>query len=184
MITNDIVGNYVTLRSIKESDAIFALSIRQDERMTRYLPRLNISLEQQIEWIHKQQKTEGDYFFIVWRNKENSRIGTIGLYDVKNGRGETGRLAMTGVALESIEAEFLLQKFGYDTLGLHELYSYIFPENKSALRFSGLFGAMNQKLVEHKPGQFMLESRTTKEDFEPYRKKLYKMLYRKVEKIG
>ena len=49
MVTEDIIGKYVMLSSATEEDAPFALAIRQDPNMTKFLPRLNISVEQQIE---------------------------------------------------------------------------------------------------------------------------------------
>lgn len=137
----EIVGRYVTLRSATVDDAEFTLAIRQNKRMTRYMPYLDITLEQQIAWIKKQRETEGDYFFVAW-NRNNERFGTIGVYDIKDECAEVGRLAMLGTPFESIESQFLNLKFAYEILGLKKIYGHILTTNKSSLRLSNYLGGI------------------------------------------
>ncbi len=89
MITNNLVGRYVELRSAKVEDAEFALNIRHTPKAMKFMPPLDITLEQQKSWIEKQRITEGDYFFIVF-NKNNERIGVISVYDIHDKQGEIG----------------------------------------------------------------------------------------------
>ena len=146
----EIVGKYVTLRSATVADAEFTLAVRQDKRMTRYMPYLDITLEQQIAWLKKQREKEGDYFFVAW-NRNNERFGTIGLYDIKGDRAEIGRLTMMGTPFESIESNFLNSKFAYEILGLKETYSYTLTTNKSALRLAKYLGSVfGDKIVDFK----------------------------------
>lgn len=84
-----IEGRYVDLRSVEEGDAEFTLEIRQDPEFTRFLPRIENTLEQQKNWIQHQRNKEGDYFFVV-QNKAGERIGTIGLFDVTDIQCEGG----------------------------------------------------------------------------------------------
>ncbi len=89
MITNNLVGRYVELRSAKVEDAEFALNIRHTPKAMKFMPPLDITLEQQKSWIEKQRITEGDYFFIVF-NKNNERVGVLSVYDIQlNGNGGT-----------------------------------------------------------------------------------------------
>ena len=113
MVYNGILeGKYVNLRSVEEKDAEFTLSLRQDPILTKYLPKLDITLEQQINWIRKQRVKEGDFYFLV-EKKDGERIGVLGVYDVEGNHAETGRIAIVGTAFESIEAQLLSFVFSF-----------------------------------------------------------------------
>ena len=177
----EIVGKYVTLRSATVDDAEFTLSIRQDKELTRYLPYLDITLEQQIAWIKKQRETKGDYFFVVL-NKDQKRIGTNSVYDIKDGKGETGRLAMRDCsALESLENQFLLSSFSFRTLGLKETYAYTRKENKRALNFSEFFGYKVREEISRNHGEKFYKSLLSNEAFSFNEERLCKLLYRSSE---
>ena len=140
MVTEDIIGKYVTLRSAAEEDAAFALAIRQDPNMTKFLPRLEISLEQEIDWIRRQRKMQGDYFFIV-RNKKEERVGVLGLYDFRNDTAGIGRVAMKGGFRANREAFLLTMRFAFKNLGLKKLDDWVYAENERAIKFFQFFGA-------------------------------------------
>ena len=173
-------GRYVDLRSVEEGDAEFTLEIRQDPEFTRFLPRIENTLEQQKNWIQHQRNKEGDYFFVV-QNKAGERIGTIGLFDVTDTQCEGGRLSIRGNPLESIEAQFLSFQFAFEKLHLQEVINYIYMENERALRFSMLFGGvfvdMGTKAVV-KDGHICRKTVNTKQAFEGISHKISKMLYR------
>lgn len=61
-------GQFVYLKSATSDDAEFTLALRQNPALTKYLPKLDITLEQQKNWINIQREKAGDYFFVV-RNK-------------------------------------------------------------------------------------------------------------------
>lgn len=140
MITEDIIGRYVTLSSATIEDAAFALAIRQDPDMTKFLPRLDISLEQEINWISRQRKVPGDYFFIV-RNKKDERVGVLGLYDFFGDTAGIGRIAMRGGFYANREAFLLTMRFGFKNLGLKKLADWVYAENVRAIKFFNFFGA-------------------------------------------
>ncbi len=174
-------GRFVELRSAVGSDAEFTLKVRQDPEFIRFLPKIENTLDQQKAWIKNQQTQEGDYFFVVW-NKKKERIGTIGLFDIKDHTCEAGRLAVRGNAFESIEAQLLSFQFAFKGLHMELVNNYIYIDNERALRFSKQFGGI---LVEEeseeqviKGGQICQKVIITKEDFAAASKKLSKMLYR------
>ncbi len=140
MVTEDIIGKYVTLNSATEDDAEFALAIRQDPKMTRFLPRLDISVEQQIAWIRRQREMPGDYFFIV-RNEDSERFGVIGIYDFRDDTAGIGRVAMKGGFFANREAYLLTMRFAFKTLGLKRLADWVYAENVRAIKFFTFFGA-------------------------------------------
>lgn len=178
MVYNGILeGKYVNLRSVEEKDAEFTLSLRQDPILTKYLPKLDITLEQQISWIRKQRNLEGDYYFLI-ESKDGKNIGVIGVYDVKNDCAETGRIAVVGSSFESIEAQLLSFDFAFDVLKLEKTVNYVMADNAHALRFSQLFGSSSSEPYMDKDGHVRIDGVITKEAFFRSRNKIVKMLYR------
>ena len=62
-ITKPILGKWITLRCAEESDAEFTLAIRNDLKLTKFIPKVNGDIESQKYWIRKQREKYGDYFF-------------------------------------------------------------------------------------------------------------------------
>lgn len=90
MVYGEVIeGRYVDLKCCEEDDAEFTLSLRKDSNLGKFFPRIDNTVEEQKAWIRRQQKKEGDYFFVAW-NKDGERIGTIGLYDINGQSGEGG----------------------------------------------------------------------------------------------
>lgn len=172
-----IEGKYVNLRPVEEKDAEFTLSLRQDPNLTKYLPKLDITLEQQISWIKKQREKEGDYYFVI-ENKEGSNIGVIGVYDVKEKCAETGRVAVIGSAFESIEAQLLSFDFAFDVLQVDYTVNYVMADNVHALRFSQMFGSESSEPYTDEKGNVRIDGKITRESYQESREKLSKMLYR------
>ncbi len=172
-----IEGRYVNLRSVEEKDAEFTLSLRQDPNLTKYLPKLDITLEQQISWIKKQRNQDGDYYFIV-ENKKGKGIGVIGVYDVDGDCAETGRIAMIGNAFESIEAQLLSFEFAFNILGLEKTVNYVMADNLHALRFSQMFGSQSSEPFKDNDGNMRIDGVITKASYLRSKEKIIKMLYR------
>ena len=177
MITADIIGRYVTLSSATEKDAPFALAIRQDPIMTRYLPRLDISIEQEIEWIRRQRETAGDYFFIV-RNKKSERVGVLGLYYLCGDTSGIGRIAMKGGFLGNREAFLLTMRFAFKTLGLRKLADWVYAENARAIKFFEFFGAHMQEPQLDKDRQIVIRNfYYLAEEFGKMEERVIKIIY-------
>lgn len=178
MVYNGIIeGRYVNLRSVEERDAEFTLSLRQDPNLTKYLPKLDITLEQQIIWIRKQRNQEGDYYFVV-ENKKGEKIGVIGVYNVDGDCAETGRIAMIGNAFESIEAQLLSFDFAFVILKLEKTVNYVMADNIHALRFSQMFGSQSSEPFEDSDGNMRIDGVITKASYLKSKDKIIKMLYR------
>lgn len=170
-------GKYVNLRSVEERDAEFTLALRQDPNLTKYLPKLNITLEQQLAWIRKQRAQKGDYYFVV-ENKNGVRIGVIGVYDIEGDCAETGRIAMIGNAFESIEAQLLSFDFAFDILKLEKTVNYVMADNIHALKFSQLFGSKSSEPFKDEDGNMRIDGIITKASYLMSKEKIIKMLYR------
>lgn len=173
-----IIGRYVELKSITMEDAQFSLDIRQDPEFNKYLPRINNTLGQQIEWINIQRKKRDDYFFIVW-DKNEIPIGTIGVFDIFNNPPKVGRLALKGNVLQNIEAAMLAYHFGLYDLQLPQLWGFIYVDNIRAIRFAEQFGGILSDPYMDKNGRNIREVVFLKEKFSMCEEKLSKFLYRK-----
>lgn len=171
-----IRGKYVDIKSLDESDAEFTLNLRKDPEMAKYLPPLNISLDQQKEWIRKQRETEGDYFWVML-DKEGNRFGTFGIYDVNLCEPKGRSLAAKGNPLQNIEGMYLIFKYAFETLNVEKVLGWVYAENVRAARFAELFGALPGDPVEI-DGQIIREYAHKKKEFQLAEGKVRKMLYR------
>lgn len=173
-----IKGEYVDLTSVTEEDAEFTLFVRQDERMTRYLPKVTNSLEQQKAWITSQREKKGDYFFIA-KDHAGNPVGTVGIYDIHGDMGESGRLTSVGNALQSLEIQYLLFKFVFEIIKLNEVTSYVYAENKSAYRLSEKLGVRFKEPSIDQEGRLVCYGNISREQFEKAIPGIERLLYRR-----
>lgn len=176
-IDKTIVGRFVNLRSVTLDDAEFTLSIRQDPLLTKYMPALNISIDDQRKWIEIQRLTKGDYFFVVL-SKNGERIGTISMYNLKDSHCNSGRIAIRGNSFEKIEAQLLALDFAFDELSVREVLSDTYFENKNTLRFGKGFGWVFQEPIQNEKGILVCYGTLSKSYYIINRKRIASMLYR------
>lgn len=172
-----IEGKYVYLKSATVDDAEFTLSLRQNPTLTRYLPKLDISIEQQKSWIVAQREKEGDYFFVA-KTYGNIPIGTVSLYEIQGDTSKSGRLALTGDPLQNTEAALLLFRFAFDILRLKKVTGYIVDGNKRADRFNKQFGCVTGEPEYDEKGGVIRRTQITNDSFQQAKKRLQKLLYR------
>lgn len=125
-------GKYVTLRSVEESDAEFILNTRNDPRISKYLPPLNVTVAQQRLWISKQRADKDSYYFLL-ETPEGEPIGTIGVYDIVDGHGEGGRSFSIGEPFANVEAGILQNDFIFNELKLEYISIWVYEGNKSVI---------------------------------------------------
>lgn len=171
-------GKYVNLRSVNIEDAEYTLSLRKDPMLTKYLPKLDITLEQQKKWIEKQRGKLGDYFFLI-QDKGGSNIGVIGVYDVQEYQCETGRIAVkNGNSIQTLEAQLLSFDFAFDILNMSKTVNFVYEDNVHAIRLSQMFGAEVTNRFKDETGMIRIDHVITAERYKESRKKLASILYR------
>lgn len=72
------------LRLVKEQDASFICSLRNDVQLNAYISKSTADEEAQRQWIinYKKREMNGEeYYFIICRKTDNLPIGTVRLYD-------------------------------------------------------------------------------------------------------
>lgn len=140
-IIKPLVGKRVILRCAEEKDAAFTLAIRNDPKLTEYIPKVDVSLEEQKKWIASQQKRL-DSCFMVYENLNGICKGTLSFYDIdtENKICELGRYISCGNALENVEAVILLLDYIYDN-GFEQIILNNDIRNKKIINFWRKFGA-------------------------------------------
>lgn len=143
-----ILGKWITLRSVEESDAEFTLAIRNDLNLTKFIPKVNNDIKSQKSWIRTQREKKGDYFFII-ENKSNDLLGTISCYDFdyENNICEGGRYISYGDSIENIEAMLLLYDFIFIEQMLSTIVMNVDENNRKVLSIHKKFGAKYQKTI-------------------------------------
>lgn len=134
-----IEGHFVNLRSITLDDAEFSYNLRKDLRFINIMGQAATTLEGQKNYIERQMKQPGDYYFVV-SNKNGERIGLIGVYGIHDGVCEIGREINIGEPYESIEAEILLNDFAINVLKLRTKTYVIYKHNKKQIALQRSFG--------------------------------------------
>ena len=93
-------GRFVNLRPVTKEDAEFILGIRNNPEISKYLPSLNVTVDQQQSWIDKQRNDINSYYFII-EDKTKMRIGTISVYNIIENHAEVGRFCSFGNSIQN-----------------------------------------------------------------------------------
>ncbi|MBN3099201.1 GNAT family N-acetyltransferase [Pectobacterium brasiliense] len=140
---SDVIrGKFVFFTEVNEDDSAFILSLRLDRRFNRYINNTSPDVNLQRDWIRNQKERSGDYYFIIC-STDGRAIGTISLYNINYSErtGEFGRWICNGNAIHSLESALLIHSFGFENIGLDEIYTNTISENKSVLNFHKRFGS-------------------------------------------
>lgn len=174
-----IKGKYVTLRSVEIEDAQVTLDMRLNPKNSgKFFHSVGGDVEKQAEWIRKQHVKEGDWFFIAEDN-EGKPVGTIGMCDVDGDSGFSSRLIGIGNAFQSFEIQMLILDWGFSYLNLSIIRGDVDENNGPALRFAKNFGwKFEEPEFDEERGRKVIFLSLTREQYQPAREKLTKMIYR------
>jgi RimJ/RimL family protein N-acetyltransferase len=178
MIYKEIIkGKFVYLVAAQVEDTEFILSLRNNPALNKYISKTENNIEKQRQWIAKQQERKGDYYFII-KDKDNSKIGTISIYNIENKEGEFGRWLLNGNSIHALESALLIHEFGFYVLDLDIIYSYTVIENKKVINFHKRFGAsLSNETKEHPIEGFLMQKAfIKKDDFFEIKNKNYKLI--------
>jgi len=173
-----IEGRYIRLRSISEEDLEFSIAIRQNKEKTKFLHKVGSDPEKQLNWIRWQRNEPGDYFFIVER-PDGKKVGTVGVYEIKNKIGHLGRLLMIGNPYQTFEVVLLAMRFAYSELGLEEVFGNVHVENKASFRLSEAVGMhFSNPVYQPEFDCYEQYGRSYRDEFSQYAEKIEKLIYR------
>lgn len=165
-------GRYVNLREVEISDAAFILSLRTDEKKSRFLHKTENNLQKQIDYIAHYKTLDNEWYFII-ENKKGEPLGTVRIYNVNPPNFTGGSWLMKKEALpeETIEGDLILKEYSFEVLGFEKSCFDVRKENKKVVRYHKICGA---KIVEENEIDYFLE--LTKEDYRNSKEKLYNLL--------
>lgn len=180
MIYNgELEGKNIYLRSVEKKDAEFLLRIRGDDKKNEFVHAIDNDITKEIDWIEKQRKREGDYFFSIISKRSNSIVGNIAIceIDVEKKIAELGRWVSYAESIDNLESVILVHDFAYDYLGLDYVFTKTIQENRKVVSFWRRFGgnAEENKQVDEFTVYYNIVSK------EEYKNQIRKKLYGLVE---
>mgnify|MGYP002655210340 CR=1 FL=1 len=132
-------GKNTILRLVTEDDAASIIEMRNNPSINRFLSSNKpLSLEDQKAWLNRNLDKNDQYYFMIL-NKLEVPIGTISIYNIKNGSGEFGRYVCTQ-AIQAVESERMILQVAFDQLGLQYLYCRTAESNEAVWRQHLRFG--------------------------------------------
>lgn len=157
-------GQFCSLRLVETKDAEFILSVRTDEKKSKYLSKTDASLEKQVEWIEQYKIRESkalEYYFII-EDRQNQSVGTYRLYDIESEVATPGSwILVDGVELSVvIESVLLMYDFVFNRLKKKKIAFEVRKDNKKVIRFHQSYGSICthendiEKFFEFKAGQY------------------------------
>jgi len=127
-----LTGKATILQELTPDDAQQMCDLRNDPQINRFLSSTEtITVEQQKVWTIKNKEKGDDFYFKILDKKTGDFCGAVALYN-KNSRdnaAEFGRYVCKS-PLQSMEAEYLILKFGFDVMFLDAIYCRTMKDNK------------------------------------------------------
>lgn len=164
-------GKFVNLRSVMKEDAEFILKVRNNSEISKFLPSLNVTVDQQQEWINHQRNDSDSYYFII-EDKTKNRIGTVSVYNIVENHAEVGRFCSLGNSIQNSEAALILDDFIFQKLSIDYLDIWAYKDNRPVLALNKGFGCVWEGEGEDKEGIPYLCGTLTKERFEKKSQKI------------
>ena len=154
-------GKYVSIREVKVDDAQFILSLRCNEDKSKFLHKTKYDIDAQIEYIKRCLASDNEWYFII-ENKTGKSIGTYRIYDVRKDSFCIGSWLLLDEtpAQEMLESDYLVRKFGFDTLKMNKIHFDVRKGNTKVIRYHKMVGA---KIVGETELDYLFEC--TKEDY-------------------
>jgi RimJ/RimL family protein N-acetyltransferase len=127
-------------RLVELEDAEFILSLRNDERLSRYINETSNKLEDQINWLKEYKKREAkgtDFYIICLSNDNKIRYGLNRIYDIKSEDFEFGSwlYAQDYAKDNAVLGHLYSISIAFEVLNLKLCRASIRKKNKSVLRF-------------------------------------------------
>lgn len=160
-IKDKLIGKHVNLRDVEVSDSKFILDLRTDSRKSKFLHKTEYDIEAQENYIKKYKNINDEYYFII-ESKLGEPLGTIRIYDNKPDSFGSGSWLTVKNApfVAAIEADYLMKKFGFETLGYNNSHFDVRKKNKKVVDYHKLMGA---KIVNENDEDYFFVY--TKDDF-------------------
>ena len=130
-----INGKFIYLKRINIKDANFIYKLRRKKSIGLYLHKPPISINFQKRWILKNLQDKKVLDFVIYRKKNSKKLGTIAFDKITRLNAEWGRWISQGNIIENIEAAIVLLDYGFNIIGLKNIYSLTNKDNNKVVNF-------------------------------------------------
>lgn len=138
ILTNNIIGKYCLLRTALPEDAYFAIKLRTNQKLNKFLKPVDPSISKQAKWIEEKMDASDDYHMIIQDNAKN-KVGIIALYEINLDKGtfNWGRWIIEEKTKYqvSMESALLLYHLAFQILGLSKAVFEVRKENIKVIKF-------------------------------------------------
>lgn len=165
---NMIHGHVTDLKKVSIDDAPDIINLRNNPQINRYLSSTaEITLDQQVGWMKNNAQKEDNYYWKIV-SKDEKTVGTISLYEIKNGRAEFGRYICLN-PINAIESEYMLLQFAFNEAGLEQVYCRTVVENTKVWKQHTRFGFEDTGIENNKElNQVLKVQQITRQQFNNY----------------
>jgi len=136
-----VVGKTLTFRDANVDDAAFILSLRTDEKKSRFLSAVSADLSAQQAWLTSYASSKGQAYFII--EYQNEPIGTVRLYDAQQDSFCWGSwILKDGRPVQAaMESALMVYSYAIDHLGFKDAHFTVHKANQRVCEFHERFGA-------------------------------------------
>jgi RimJ/RimL family protein N-acetyltransferase len=143
-----LVAKTIHFKCAEVSDSEFILKLRTDSSFNKFLSATKSDIEQQKQWLsgYKERERLGkEYYFIIYRNDNNERIGTVRLYDFIKDKNSfcwgSWILNSNKTNSAALESALLVYLFAFNTLGFDQSHFDVRKMNAKVIGFHKKMGA-------------------------------------------
>jgi RimJ/RimL family protein N-acetyltransferase len=143
------VGAGYRLRPVTLDDAQFIIDARlEDGNRNKYIHEVSDDISIQVIWLNEYFERRDDYYFVIDNRLTGQPEGLIGLYDIRDGKGEWGRWVLRKGSLAAVESVDLIFKVALEVLCLEELCCRTIVNNQSVVSFHDSLPQLRRGIIK------------------------------------
>ena len=164
----------VKVRLAPEQDAFFILSLRTDERLSRFLHKTDNDLVKQLEWMkaYKEREHKGEDYYFIYTN-DDGPFGLNRIYDIHDDCGTGGSwLCKPDTDVEaSIATLLIMRDIMFDCIGLQ---NDLFDVRKGNSHVQKIHKMMGAKMIGETDLDYLFK--LSKSDYQVSKEKILQLL--------
>ena len=134
------------MRFIEPDDAAFVVSLRTDDKLSRFLSPVSPDLIEQRQWIesYKTREAAGKEYYFVIELKDGTPVGAVRIYDLQKESFSWGSWVIKPKQTPNvaIESAVRIYDFAFEKLGYRKAHFEVLKGNASVIKFHFSFGAV------------------------------------------
>ena len=138
----------INFKLVEESDAEFICELRANPELNKHISQSSADVQAQRDWVRNYKKRETnneEYYFIICRNDNNQRVGTIRLYDFKDSPKSfcwgSWILNENKTKFAAVESALLVYEAGFANFGFEQSHFEVMKGNEKVHSFHLKMGA-------------------------------------------